>query len=321
MTKSFNARLERLVIVRESHLCVGLDPVLNFADGELVARDSRDLKRWQTEMVIDAVAGVASVFKPNAAFFETMAGGTGWIPEKIRETDKHIITLCDAKRGDIGNTSEAYAESILVKQGYDAVTVNPLMGYDAVEPFLRHPDRGAFLLCLTSNPGADDFLLINDLYLYIAEKAAAWNRHGNVGLVVGATRPEQAARVREVAPELPLASTAASSSTHPAASCSQNARGMKPNRTPVNVWQPHCAMRLTQLWREVTTPLRDAHRGMVKGCVRRKGGSMAAALQIWVLTLDCASHARAFPGSRRYPLYKAGAWLQHSTDEPQGEWI
>lgn len=204
MTKSFNARLERLVIVRESHLCVGLDPVLNFADGELVARDSRDLKRWQTEMVIDAVAGVASVFKPNAAFFETMAGGTGWIPEKIRETDKHIITLCDAKRGDIGNTSEAYAESILVKQGYDAVTVNPLMGYDAVEPFLRHPDRGAFLLCLTSNPGADDFLLINDLYLYIAEKAAAWNRHGNVGLVVGATRPEQAARVREVAPELPL---------------------------------------------------------------------------------------------------------------------
>lgn len=204
MTESFNERLERIVTARRSHLCVGLDPILNLPDERRGTGDADTLKRGLTEMVIEATCDVASVFKPNAAFFETMAEGSSWIPGKIRERDKDIIVLCDAKRGDIGSTSEAYAEAILTTQGYDAVTVNPLMGHDAVEPFLRLPERGAFLLCLTSNPGADDFLVKHDLYLRIAEKAASWNRHGNVGLVVGATRPEQALRVREVAPDLPL---------------------------------------------------------------------------------------------------------------------
>ena len=202
MTESFNERLERIVTARRSNLCVGLDPI--FLPGERCDDDPDAFKRKLTETVIDATHEVASVFKPNAAFFETTAEGSGWIPAKIRERDEEIIVLCDAKRGDIGSTSEAYAEAILSAQGYDAVTVNPLMGHDAVEPFLRRPECGAFLLCLTSNPGADDFLVKGDLYLHIAEKAAAWNRHGNVGLVVGATRPEQAARVRAVAPDLPL---------------------------------------------------------------------------------------------------------------------
>ena len=204
MTENFNERLERIVTARRSNLCVGLDPIVKLPDERSGDADADALKRGLTEMVIDATHDVASVFKPNAAFFETMAEGSSWVPAMIRERDKDIIVLCDAKRGDIGSTSEAYAEAILTTQGYDAVTVNPLMGHDAVEPFLGLPERGVFLLCLTSNPGADDFLVKRDLYLHIAEKAASWNRHGNVGLVVGATRPEQAARVREVAPELPL---------------------------------------------------------------------------------------------------------------------
>jgi orotidine-5'-phosphate decarboxylase len=89
--------------------------------------------------------------------------------------------------------------------GFDSITVNPLMGWDCVEPFCRDAGKGVFLLCLTSNPGADDFLLPGELYLKIAERAQnKWNANGNVGLVVGATRPELASRVREVAPDLPF---------------------------------------------------------------------------------------------------------------------
>ncbi len=237
--ESFNQRLVRIVTERRSHLCVGLDPdfekfretyrphiverlrqqPLSFgfvttADG--VAPDARmpamdqladepDIaKEIVCELVIEATREYAAAFKPNAAFFEMVIAGGTPIPEQLRQWTEPVLTIYDGKRGDIGNTSEQYARTIFSEHNYDCVTVNPLMGRDAVEPFLRNPAHGAFLLCLTSNPGADDFLLKNDLYLRIAEKAVAWNQNGNVGLVVGATRPELAAAVREVAPDLPL---------------------------------------------------------------------------------------------------------------------
>src|SRR5690606_34081920 len=101
-------------------------------------------------------------------------------------------------------SSAKYATATLDVQQFDAITVNPLMGHDSVEPFTRNPAKGIFLLCLTSNPGADDFLLQGDFYLQIAEQAVKWNRNDNVGLVVGATRPEYLDRIRQVAPDLPL---------------------------------------------------------------------------------------------------------------------
>lgn len=146
----------------------------------------------------------AAAFKPNAAFFEPELDDAYALAKAAASCDEHPITILDAKRGDIGNTSGAYARSVFVHGGFDALTVNPMMGHDCVGPFLTDPSRGAFLLCLTSNPGADDFLLKHDLYKRIAEKAVEWNVNDNVGLVVGATRPEYAASVREIAPDLPL---------------------------------------------------------------------------------------------------------------------
>lgn len=228
MSESFNEALVRRVFVAESHVCVGLDPDIGRLsdthltrvaahlagvrvprEDQLVESLGRDAaaKYLSCQAVILAARKYAVCWKPNAAFFEGDPAGAAVLPgvaEFCAAAAPDTIRLCDAKRGDIGNTAEKYADAVFEGWGYDAITVNPLMGADCVQPFLRNPSKGAFLLCLTSNPGAEDFLLKNDLYLRIAEKAVEWNRLGNVGLVVGATRPEYAARVREVAPELPF---------------------------------------------------------------------------------------------------------------------
>jgi orotidine-5'-phosphate decarboxylase len=171
---------------------------------EQLVEEPEVAKQLACELVVRATAPYAAAFKPNAAFFELEMGGGVGIPELVRELGGEQLVIFDGKRGDIGNTSRQYARAIFEQAHFDAATVNPLMGKDAIEPFLQWPERGVFLLCLTSNPGAEDFLLKNDLYLKIAEKAVAWNEYDNVGLVVGATRPEYAARVREVAPTLPF---------------------------------------------------------------------------------------------------------------------
>lgn len=239
MSETFNQRLERVVTRRRSHLCVGLDPewervrarlhdeVLEHLRRQPISfgfvttdaappedarmpgveqlADEPDIaKEVATELVLEATLEAAAAFKPNAAFFELVVAGGAGVPAMVRSRGADALVIFDGKRGDIGNTSEQYARAILGDHGYDAVTVNPLMGHDAVEPFLRDPERGVFLLCLTSNPGAEDFLLHGELYKRIAEKAVEWNIHGNVGLVVGATRPEMAAGVRAIAPDLPL---------------------------------------------------------------------------------------------------------------------
>ncbi len=237
---NFNERLVQVCQRQRSHLCVGLDPehdkvlqrmredllamleaqpyTLNFLTSgeqtsaaapvrippEQLLEQPEVAKELACELVVRATAPFAAAFKPNAAFFELEMGGGVSIPELVHSMGGQQLVIFDGKRADIGNTSRQYARAIFEQAHFDAVTVNPLMGWDAVEPFLQWPERGVFLLCLTSNPGADDFLLTNDLYLRIAEKAVAWNHNDNIGLVVGATRPELAARVREVAPNLPF---------------------------------------------------------------------------------------------------------------------
>ncbi len=205
----FNRWLEQVCTTRNSNLCVGLDPdcsrVMALMGHPTLSNSDLCVSTMFT--AASAAAGACAAFKPNAAFFEAVESDTpllAKVGEYLTKLYPNIIALCDAKRGDIGNTSARYAEAVFRTQHFHAVTVNPLMGHDAVEPFLRDPARGAFLLCLTSNPGADDFLLKNELYLRIAEKAVEWNTNDNVGLVVGATRPEYLARIREIAPDLPL---------------------------------------------------------------------------------------------------------------------
>src|SRR5258708_5742284 len=159
--------------------------------------------------IVDATAGIAAAYKPQIAFYSAL-GAEDQLAASIRyirERAPAALVILDAKRSDIGNTAEAYAREAFDRYGADAVTVNPYMGEDSVQPFLARPDRGAILLCRTSNPGARDFqdLLVDGLPLYrrVAERAAArWNAHGNLMLVVGATFPREMADLRTAHPDL-----------------------------------------------------------------------------------------------------------------------
>lgn len=156
-------------------------------------------------LVIEAAAPSVAAFKFNMAHFEAF-GSSGWaMLERVRASiPNDCFVIMDGKRGDIGTSSEHYAKSVYEYLNADAATVNPLMGTDAVSPFLNYSDRLTFLLTLTSNPGADDFLLRHDLYLCIAERAAAWNTCAQIGLVVGATRPQHLRAIRAVTPSVPF---------------------------------------------------------------------------------------------------------------------
>lgn len=207
---SFNKRVLSAIQARKSNLCVGLDPDLKKISDKYAEIGVRSEFAAKMKAALDTyweTAEFAAAFKPNAAFYEFVGDGGESLALLLKGDDQYSdkpIVIFDGKRGDIGNTCDQYANKILTVGGYDAVTVNPLMGYDCVEPFLRDPERGIFILCLTSNPGAEDFLLQHELYLRIAEKAVQWNVNDNVGLVVGATRPEYAAAIRNIAPDLPL---------------------------------------------------------------------------------------------------------------------
>lgn len=182
-----------------SLLCIGLDP----------RTDSAQAAREMCFRLIEATAPYAAAFKPNAAFFEAL-GPEGWkaLKEVIAHVPADIPVILDAKRGDIADTAEAYARSTFDELGAHALTANPYLGRDSLAPFLNRPDRGVFVLCKTSNPGADELqtLRVFDtqrvVYEFVAERAQQWNEHGNLGLVVGATDSEALARVRALAPDL-----------------------------------------------------------------------------------------------------------------------
>jgi len=163
--------------------------------------------------IIDATADLVCAYKPNIAFYEAM-GSEG--VEALKRTRDYIPegipAIVDAKRGDIGNTARAYARSLFDHFNFDATTASPYLGYDSLEPFIEYRDRGVFILCRTSNAGAVDFqslpLETGDgkkmLFEAVAEKVSEWNTHGNLGLVVGATYPEELRLIRERYPEMPL---------------------------------------------------------------------------------------------------------------------
>ncbi|HSR33431.1 MAG TPA: orotidine-5'-phosphate decarboxylase [Anaerolineae bacterium] len=181
----------------DSLLCVGLDPrPERLAPGEDLFSFNRS--------IVDATSDLVCAYKPNFAFYES-AGPAGL--EALRRSVAYIHevaevpVILDAKRGDIGSTAAAYARAAFEVWGADALTVNPYLGSDSVAPFTAYADRGVFLLCHTSNPGATDLQTLpcpsRPLYEVVAEKAAEWG----TGLVVGATYPEALARVRALAPQ------------------------------------------------------------------------------------------------------------------------
>jgi orotidine 5'-phosphate decarboxylase subfamily 2 len=212
--ESFFSLLERRVADCSSLLCVGLDP----HPGDLNSQTAAEAQAFCTRLV-KATAPFAAAFKPNAAFFE-IHGAEGWtalkqvigtVRAESQRLGSHIPVILDAKRGDIASTAEAYARATFESLGADAVTLSPYLGRDSIEPFLRNSEKGAFLLCKTSNEGSGDLQDLNvldrngqprALYLQVAALARQWNSHHNVGLVVGATFPATLREIRAVAPEL-----------------------------------------------------------------------------------------------------------------------
>ena len=187
-------------------LCVGLDPDPDKLPADIVGGDP--LLEFGRR-IVDATWEVTAAYKPQIAFYSALGAENALAATiaYIRLKAPHALVILDAKRGDIGNTAAAYAREAFERYNADAVTINPYMGEDAVRPFLARPDRGAILLCRTSNPGARDFqdLDVGGLPLYrrVAERAAAaWNTQGNLMLVVGATYPKEMAELRRAHPEL-----------------------------------------------------------------------------------------------------------------------
>jgi orotidine 5'-phosphate decarboxylase subfamily 2 len=198
---TFVARLDACVEASGSLLCCGLDP-----DGFASAADA---ERRCLE-IVDQTMDHVCAYKPNLAFFEQMGSAGYAILERLRSRiPRDRILLLDAKRGDMGNTAEAYARALFDVLGADCVTVNPLLGSDSVLPFLQREERGALLVARSSNPGAVDLLdarLESGLPVSarIVELGLAWDPGGRVGFVVGATRPDAVAAIRVAAPDAPL---------------------------------------------------------------------------------------------------------------------
>lgn len=192
---TFLQKLEKAIKKNNSLLCVGLD--------------NGDFKF--NKKIVDQTYDLVCAYKPQIAFYESKGIQGIKNLEKtvhyIHEKAPKIPVICDAKRGDIGSTSKQYAISLFENYGFDAITVNPYLGFDAVEPFMEYKDKGIIILCRTSNPGASDFqdLLIGKqpLYVHVANKIIDWNKkYGNCLMVVGATWPKQLEKIRRMAPKM-----------------------------------------------------------------------------------------------------------------------
>ncbi len=203
---NFIEKLINAARMNNSLLCVGLD-----TDPERIPSNVGVLEF--NKAIIDATADLVCAYKLNFAFYEAL-GDEGF--DVLKQTAEYIpddiVAIGDAKRGDIGNTAKAYARAIFDNLGFDATTVNPYLGGDSIEPFIQYRDKGVFVLCRTSNAGALDFqsLLFGEggkrrpLFEIVAQKASEWNTFGNIGLVVGATYPEELRLIRQSHPDMPL---------------------------------------------------------------------------------------------------------------------
>ena len=210
---SFRARLLAAERLNDSLLCVGLDP----EPSKFPAPWTGDAARIFDfcARIVDATKDLVIAFKPQIAYFAAHRAEDQLekLMRHMKAVAPQVPVILDAKRGDIGSTAEQYAREAFERYQADAVTLSPFMGFDSVEPYLRWPGKGAILLCRTSNPGGSDLqnqrLADVDgtprLYEHLAQLAQGpWNTNGQLGLVVGATFPEELARVRALAPTLPL---------------------------------------------------------------------------------------------------------------------
>jgi len=205
----FSSKLARAWKVSGTPLCVGLDPIIERMPVEFAGLD-RPVLAFNRH-IVDLVGSRVAAFKPQFAHHGAVGAEDDLARTiaYIRERAPHAFVLLDAKRGDIGSTAEMYAREAFDRYDADAVTVNPYMGDDTIRPFLGRPDRGAVVLCRTSNPDADRFQTADaggePLFVAVARRAEeVWSQMGNVMLVVGANAPRELAAVRKVAPSLAI---------------------------------------------------------------------------------------------------------------------
>ncbi len=215
-TGTFGERLTHAANINNSLLCVGLDPVLERFPPQV--RSDDDVTGAIVAFnagVIAATSDLVCSYKPNLAFYLAYGhAGAAALAETRRLIPDHIPVILDAKVGDMENTAEAYATACFDTWGFDAVTVNPYLGEDSLAPFMRRPNRGVIVVCKTSNPGSGDLQNLSTLdldrqqplYLTVAERVASWAERwpATLGLVVGATYPEELAAVRRRCPEAPI---------------------------------------------------------------------------------------------------------------------
>lgn len=205
--KSFSRRLNDLAIETNSRVCIGLDPQPSL----MPVKDTFEFNKRIVESTFD----VAAAYKPQMAFYEALGIPGLTALEKsvqyIKDINPDTIIIGDCKRGDIGSTATAYAVAMFDVWDFDAITINVYQGYDAVKPFLQYPERGVFVVCRSSNPSATDFqdLHIADhggphLFQEIASAAERWDQLGNIGLVVGATYPDEIKLLRDSHPKMPF---------------------------------------------------------------------------------------------------------------------
>ncbi len=203
---SFTSKLAEASRRNQSLLCVGIDP-----DAERIPTSTSvpDFNK----AIIEATADLVCAYKLNFAFYEAL-GDNGFhiLRHTVDCVPADIPVIGDAKRGDISNTARAYARAIFTNFNFDATTVSPYLGFDSVEPFVQYRERGVFVLCRTSNPGATDFQSLQagngddrrPLFEIVADKVSQWNTEGNLGLVVGATYPEELKQIRRSHPDMLL---------------------------------------------------------------------------------------------------------------------
>jgi len=202
--------LERLHTVQKkqnSLLCIGLDTDPAMIPSHLGSGQQAVLQ-FNRE-IIAATHDLVCAYKMNLAFYDAL-GRNGWdvVHETMSRMPADILCIGDGKRADIGNTAERYAKALFHDLHFNAITVNPYMGYDSMEPFLKDEGRGVFILALTSNPSSKDFqrLKVGSLPVYkkVVQSAKKWNTRKNLGLVVGATHPRDLKEVRSMVPTMPL---------------------------------------------------------------------------------------------------------------------
>ena len=209
-SNTFNQQLQSAWASQGSMLCVGFDPDPKRLPASFQGKPEGIFEFCRE--IADATADLVCSFKPQFAYFASQRAEAQLekLIGHLKDRYPHIPVILDSKRGDIGSTADHYALEAFERYGADAVTVNPYMGFDTIEPYLKHAGKGVIVLCRTSNPGGSDlqFLNVNSgepLYLHVAKLASQkWNGSGQISLVVGATFPEEIAKVRAIVGDMPL---------------------------------------------------------------------------------------------------------------------